>query len=174
MMAPSASLTTQPAVQAESFKGIAAALNRQVQAQFVAKDADKNKKITPDEWGIKAPTDFVEFRELDDNKNGSISLDEMQPGFLDKAKAWIRLTSAAKFMFKQFDKNNDKKVTIDEAKEITLAGVEAKWNHFAKGKKTMDRGAFIDYYVELMLNGDRPLKPGATPPAPPAPSAPAK
>jgi hypothetical protein len=172
MMAPSVPMAAQPAVQAESFKGIGQALARQVERKFYEKDANRNKKITPEEWGIKTAEDFVDFREADDNKDGTVELKEMLPGFFDKFSAYRHIKKASRFMFAQLDKNGDKKLTQGEASEITMAGVADKWSKFAGGKtKAMNKSQFDDFFAELMLNGDAPLKPGAKPPAPPAPPA---
>ncbi|MBC7543326.1 MAG: EF-hand domain-containing protein [Candidatus Sericytochromatia bacterium] len=163
-----------PGVQAESFKGVGDALRRQVQRKFAERDINNNKVITPEEYNIKTPEDFVDFKQADDNGDGKITLDEMMPGFFQRANAYLKLRKSAKFMFNQLDKNDDNRITRNEANEVVLAGVEEKFNYFAKSKgKTMDKGQFTDFFVELLINGAAPLKPAKpTPPAPPAPPAP--
>lgn len=158
-------------VGAQSFKGVSEALSRMVQHKFYEKDANRNKVITPEEWGIQTPADFVEFRSLDDNGDGKIELKEVLPGFWDKVSAYNKVKKTARFMFKQLDKNGDKLISPAEAHELSFAGVEEKWSKFAGGKnKLMKKNAFEDYFAELMLNGDKNLKPGAKPPAAPAPA----
>ncbi|MBC7541985.1 MAG: hypothetical protein H7338_04570 [Candidatus Sericytochromatia bacterium] len=163
-----------PGVQAESFKGVGGALKRQVLRKFTERDADHNKVITPEEWGIKTADDFAEFKDADDNGNGKITLDEMMPNFFQRANAWLKLRKPARFMFNQIDKNNDNLVNRTEANEIVLPGVEEKWAHFAKSKaKTMNKSQFVDFFVELLINGAAPLKPVAPTPTPTATPAPA-
>ncbi|MBC7543325.1 MAG: EF-hand domain-containing protein, partial [Candidatus Sericytochromatia bacterium] len=107
-----------PGVQAESFKGIGDALKRQVQRKFAERDVNHNKVITPEEYNIKTPEDFVDFKEADDNGDGKIALDEMMPNFFQRANAYLKLRKSAKFMFNQLDKNNDNKITRNEANEV--------------------------------------------------------
>ena len=155
----------QPAVEAQSISGIGQALKRTAEHRFNAKDANKDGVITPDEYPVKSPDDFIDFRNIDDSDDGKIQLKEMLPGVFTKLNAWLQIRKTARFMFNQLDRNEDNLVSQQEAKDgLSLAGVDAKWASFAKSKNgTCNKSQFDDLFAELMLNGDKPMP---TPPAP--------
>lgn len=97
-----------------SIKGMKAEIEKAMKAQFKALDADKNKFITPEEFGLKTPADFVQFKELDDNKDGKVTQAEMVPSFFEKTKLALSFKKTADSLFKQLDKSRDGFVTPDE------------------------------------------------------------
>ncbi|MFN4152115.1 MAG: EF-hand domain-containing protein [Candidatus Sericytochromatia bacterium] len=97
-----------------SMKGMKAEIQKAMTAQFKSLDADKNKFVTPEEFGLKTPADFVQFKELDDNKDGKVTQKEMVPTFFEKTKMALSFKKTADALFKQLDKSRDGFVTTDE------------------------------------------------------------
>lgn len=184
---------TEQQVGALSFSGVKKEVEKALTAQFKALDADKNKMVTPEEYGVKSPEDFNSFRALDDNKDGKVTLKEMLPGFIEKQTTALKLMHAANALFKQVDASKDGFVQMGELEKSPLISADfaANFKKFDKEKKIwlfrksnsgkLSKSEFQNEYAAIAMSAkaaapapapapaEPPAAPPAEPPASPAP-----
>lgn len=160
-------------IQAQSLSGINREMGKAVEASFKQKDTNGDKFITPDEFPVKNPDDFVAFRKLDDNKDGKLTVKELGPGLFGKIQDVFQIRAMGNFLFDQLDRNNDNKLSKDEAAASTIPGLAANFAKFLGkptfGNKKLDylrKTDFEELVAFAMLN---PAAASSTPPSQPAP-----
>lgn len=129
---PAPQMVQAPAndLQAQSLLGINKEISKAVSETFKRKDANGDKSITPDEFPVKNADDFVSFRKLDDNKDGKLVEKELAPSFFGRIKDVLQLKASASFLFDQLDRNNDSKLSPQEAAASTLPGIATNFDRF--------------------------------------------
>ena len=65
-------MTANNDLSSQSLLGIHKELKRAVEANFAAKDANKDGLIIPAEFPVESPEDFNHFRKLDSNRDGHL------------------------------------------------------------------------------------------------------
>jgi Ca2+-binding EF-hand superfamily protein len=182
---------TEQQVGALSFSGVKDQVTKALTAQFKALDADKNKMVTPEEYGVKSPEDFQAFRGLDDNKDGKVTLKEMLPGFIEKQITATKIMHAANALFKQIDSSKDGFIQMAELNNSPLvSGAFAEnFKKFDKEKKIwlfrksnsgkLSKSEFQNAYASIAMSAKAdapapaPAEPPAAPPAEPPAAPPA-
>lgn len=179
-------------VEISSFKGIEKEIKNASTAAFKELDKDKNKTITPAEYGVATPDSNKSFYALDNNHDGKITDKEWHPGFFKRTGLTLRLRSAARNLFDQLDKNNNKLLSKDELTGglVSAAFVEG-FDKYDKEKKTflhndakgqLSKSEFENLFAHVAVSklpaadqpAPAPAEPPAAPPAePPAAPAPA-
>ena len=172
-------------VGALSYSGVKKEIEKSLTAQFKALDADKNKMITPEEYGVKSPDEFTAFAVMDDNKDGKVTLKEMLPGFFSKIGMALRLQKAAGTLFGQLDRNKDKFVQAGEL-ENALVSTEflGAFKKYDKEKKIflfrkanpgkLSKSEFENMYAHIAMSGlSNVAAPAPVEPPPAAPADPA-
>lgn len=132
-----------PTVGAQSVRGILAEMKKAVTDSFAKKDADKDGTIVPAEFPVTTPEEFQYFRRLDDNKDGKLSMSEMDRGLFSKIKDVVQVKATASFMFDELDTNNDKRLSKSEAGASSLPGVAANFDSYLS--KPWYRRTKLDY-----------------------------
>lgn len=117
-------------IQAQSLLGINKEISKAVTESFKRKDTNGDKSITPDEFPVKNSDDFVSFRKLDDNKDGKLTEKELAPGLFGRIQDVLQLKATASFLYDQLDRNNDGKLSAQEASASTLPGVAGNFDRF--------------------------------------------
>ncbi len=120
----------QSQVSAQSAWGIHKELKRSVEANFAAKDANKDGFITPNEFPVNSPEDFNYFRRLDDNRDGQLKQSELSAGFLSHVKDIVQLKATAAFVFDELDVDNNRRLSQSEAAASKVPGVAANYANF--------------------------------------------
>ncbi len=170
-------------VQSESVMGVAKIIQDASTHAFKELDKDKNKMITPEEYGVATPDSAKAFYALDDNHDGKITLKEMMPGFFKRIGLNFRLRSAASSLFKQLDTGRDGYISHDELSSGLVSTAfndmfkkydkEKPGKIFNKGTKDkLSKSEFENVFADIAMN-HIPNTPPAPPPAPADPAAPA-
>jgi len=120
----------QTQVSAQSAWGIHKELQRSVEANFAAKDANQDGFITPNEFPVNTPEDFNYFRRLDDNRDGQLKKGELSAGFLSHIKDIVQLKATAAFVFDELDVDNNRRLSQAEAAASKVPGVAANYANF--------------------------------------------
>ncbi|GIW21111.1 MAG: hypothetical protein KatS3mg068_0118 [Candidatus Sericytochromatia bacterium] len=176
----------QQAVNASSFSGVWKEITKSSEASFKALDKNKDKNITPDEFGVSSPESFTAFNKLDSNNDGKISKNEYLPNLLEKTTLTLRLKNAARDLFKLLDKNKDNGISLEELNSGLISSQFATLfqkydkqgkNIFGKSNKgKLTKSEFENLYAHIaMSNTSNSTQPAPAPadPSQPAP-APAK
>lgn len=171
-------------VGALSYSGVKKEIEKSLTAQFKELDKDKNKMITPEEYGVKSPEEFTAFSVMDDNKDGKVTLKEMLPGFFGKIGMALRLQKAAGTLFGQLDRNKDKFIQSGEL-ENALVSTEflGAFKKYDKEKKIflfrkanpgkLSKSEFENMYAHIAMSGLSNVAAPAPAPVEPPPAAPA-
>lgn len=130
-------------VGAQSLLGINKELKRSVEANFAAKDANKDGYITPDEFPVQSPEDFNYFRRLDISRDGRIRLNEMSDGLMGRVSDILQLKATAAFIFDELDIDNNKRLTKSEIGASKVPGVASNFDAYL-GKSWLT-GKHYDY-----------------------------
>lgn len=115
---------------AQSITGIYKELQRSIEANFAAKDANKDNTITPNEFPVESPEDFNHFRRLDDNRDGQLSKGEMSSNLLTKAVDIFQIKATAAFVFHELDVDGNKRITKSEVAASRIPGVSANFDSY--------------------------------------------
>jgi Ca2+-binding EF-hand superfamily protein len=150
MMQQMATDQTQ-AYQAQSITGIWKTIDQGVEQAFKEKDKNGDNFITSDEFPVKTPDEFIEFKKLA-GSDGKISLKEMQPSFLSKVKDEVLIKATAAFLFDQVDKNDNNKLTAEELKASDVPHISDNFAKYdTKKKGYLTKSEFEDLYTYTVL-----------------------
>ena len=185
-------------VQTNSFSGVYKEIKKASELSFRELDTDKNKFITPLEYGVGTPDSQKAFYALDDNHDGKIVLTELMPGFFKRVGLTFRVKSAADALFKELDKNKDKFISKDELTSgLVSSAFLSAFDKYDKQKKSLfhndkkgalSKSEFEDLFTSVAFSNAKntptpvpspaptaaPAEPPVAPPAPaePPPAAP--
>lgn len=143
MQAPQMMAPRTAQVSSQSILGINKEIKRSVEANFVAKDANKDGLITPNEFPVESPEDFNHFRRLDNNQDGQLKMDEMATGILGRLNDIMQIKAMAAFVFDELDVDNNKRLTKTEIAASKVPGVAANFEKYL-GKNFFTRQP-LDY-----------------------------
>jgi Ca2+-binding EF-hand superfamily protein len=193
-IAPMPIMTEQdPDLQIYSTKTVYKEIKDSSANAFKEIDKNKDKVITPDEYGVATPDSAKAFYALDGNRDGKITQNEFMPSFFRKVGLTFRLQMAARSLFKQLDKNHDGFVVKDELNSgLVSTEFLNDFDKFDKEQKTffhndakgkLSKSEFENMFAFIAVNNIKNTQPPAPAPAPssaapeqppaPAPSAPA-
>lgn len=171
-------------VEANSFRGVKAEIEKAMKEQFKAYDADKNKMITPAEYKVATPEEQVQFYKLDENHDGKITLKEMVPSLWEATKMTLSIKRTAGHMFKQLDKSNDGYLAQDELASPLISAQYAElfkkfdkekpflfFNKGTKGK--LSKSEFENMFAKIAFSAASAPAPAPAPAEPPADAPPA-
>ena len=125
-------------VSSQSILGINKELKKAVQANFAAKDADKNGVIVPAEFPVESPEDFNHFRKLDKNRDGQLKISEMSTNILGRAADILQLKATAAFLFHELDVDRNRRLTATEITASKIPGVAGNFDNYL-GKSLITR-----------------------------------
>ncbi|MBC7475156.1 MAG: EF-hand domain-containing protein [Candidatus Sericytochromatia bacterium] len=173
-VAPQVQEQTQQQVTAQSYFGIKKQVEKAIKDSFKEMNKNGDKFITPDEYGISTPDQAKAFYELDKNKDGKVSLDEMLPNFFGGIFSNLRLKKAADSLFRQIDKDHDGYVNETElTSPLVSAEFLAQFKKFDIEKKgfifnrgTLGKLSKSEFENEFAAIASTAVK--SAPPAPPA------
>jgi len=153
-----AAIPQSSTVQSESLRGIYSQITPEVEKAFKSLDTNSDKVIIPKEFGVEFPEEFVAFRELDSNKDGKLTKDEMTPGFFGKLSLTLKLKKAADSVFELLDKSNDHYVNQTELQSdlISTAVFKEIFSKFDKEtgkneKSKLSKSEFENAYAFVAL-----------------------
>lgn len=132
------SMTANNDLSSQSLLGIHKELKRAVEANFAAKDANKDGLIIPAEFPVESPEDFNHFRKLDSNRDGQLKLSEMSTSIIGRAADIMQLKATAAFLFHQLDVDGNKRITSTEITASTIPGVAGNFERYL-GKSLITR-----------------------------------
>jgi len=182
------SANDQQTVNANSFSGVWKEITKSSEASFKELDKNKDKNITPDEFGVNSPESLTAFNKLDSNNDGKISKNEYLPNLFEKTSLTLKLKNAAGDLFKLLDKNKDRGISLEELNSGLISSQFASLfqkydkqgkNIFGKSNKgKLTKSEFENLYAHIAMSGansaSQPTQPAPAPaPADPAQPAPA-
>ncbi len=164
-------------VQAQGFFSIKKDIEKISTSQFKELDKNKDKMVTPEEYGVRTPDEAKAFYAVDNNHDGKVTLKEMIPGFFAKIGLNLRLQKTAGHVFKQLDKDHNSYVNPDELSSGLLSqqfvDLFKKYDTEKQGKlfnrKTkgqLSSSEFENLFAHVALTGAPAAAPPAPPPAP--------
>jgi len=130
MMMPQRAPMQPTQIGAQSITGIYKEIQRAIDANFAAKDANQDGTITPNEFPVESPEDFNHFRRLDTNRDGKLSKSEMSTSLLGKALDIFQLKATAAFLFSELDVDRNKRLTKTEIAASRIPGVAANFDSY--------------------------------------------
>lgn len=137
--APNAQRATAPTqVSSQSILGINKELKLAVEANFAAKDANKDGVIIPGEFPVESPEDFNHFRKLDSNRDGQLKISEMTDSIIGRAADILQLKATAAFLFHELDVDGNKQITATEITASKIPGVAGNFSRYL-GKSLITR-----------------------------------
>lgn len=137
--APNAQRAMAPTqVSSQSILGINKELKRAVEANFAAKDANKDGVIIPGEFPVESPEDFNHFRKLDSNRDGQLKMSEMNDSIIGRAADILQLKATAAFLFHELDVDGNKRLTATEITASKIPGVAGNFGNYL-GKALITR-----------------------------------
>lgn len=125
-------------ITSQSLLGINKELKRAVEANFAAKDANKDGLIIPAEFPVESPEDFNHFRKLDANRDGQLKISEMSDSILGRAADILQLKATAAFLFHELDVDGNKRLTSTEIVASKIPGVAGNFERYL-GKSLITR-----------------------------------
>lgn len=164
-------------VAISSWKGVYKEIQKSNEGAFKELDKNKDKVVTPDEYGVATPDSLKAFYALDDNRDGKVTASEWTPNFFKRVGLTFRLRKAASNLFDQLDRDGDKMLAKEEMNSPLISqAFLADFDKYDKQKKTLlhkdvkgklSKSEFEELFAHLAVNNI-----GATqPPTPPVPSA---
>lgn len=162
-------------VAISSWKGVYKEIQKSNEGAFKELDKNKDKVVTPDEYGVSTPDSLKAFYALDDNRDGKVTASEWTPNFFKRVGLTFRLRKAASNLFDQLDRDGDKMLAKEEMNSPLISqAFLADFDKYDKQKKTLlhkdvkgklSKSEFEELFAHLAVNNI-----GATqPPAPPTP-----
>lgn len=137
--APSPQRAVAPTqVSSQSILGINKELKKAVEANFAAKDANKDGVIIPGEFPVESPEDFNHFRKLDSNRDGQLKMSEMNDSIIGRAADILQLKATAAFLFHELDVDGNKRITATEITASKIPGVAGNFSNYL-GKSLITR-----------------------------------
>jgi len=181
-------ISNEQSVNASSFSGVWNEIKKSSESSFKSLDKNKDKFITPDEFGVSSPESFTAFNKLDSNNDGKISKSEYLPNFFEKTTLTLRLKNAAGDLFKLLDKNKDKLISLEELNSGLISSQFAELfkkydkqgkNIFGKSNRgKLTKSEFENLYSHIAMSNPVTNSPAPAPapsdPAQPAPADPAQ
>lgn len=125
-------------VSSQSLLGINKELKRAVEANFAAKDGNKDGVIIPGEFPVESPEDFNHFRKLDSNRDGQLKISEMNDSIIGRAADILQLKATAAFLFHELDVDGNKRITATEITASKIPGVAGNFGNYL-GKSLITR-----------------------------------
>lgn len=122
----------------QSILGINKELKLAVQANFAAKDANKDGVIIPGEFPVESPEDFNHFRKLDSNRDGQLKISELNDSIIGRAADILQLKATAAFLFHELDVDGNKQITPTEITASKIPGVAGNFGKYL-GKSLITR-----------------------------------
>ncbi len=138
MMNQQRAMNTNNQITSQSLLGINKELKRAVEANFAAKDANKDGLIIPAEFPVESPEDFNHFRKLDANRDGQLKISEMSDSILGRAADILQLKATAAFLFHELDVDGNKRLTATEITASKIPGVAGNFDRYL-GKSLITR-----------------------------------
>lgn len=151
-------------VTASSVSSIKKEIEKTMTAQFKGMDADKNKELTPAEYGVATPESQQAFAKIDSNHDGKITQKEWMPNFFEKTKMILSFRETARKLFSVLDTSKDSYLSQEELQSNLVSpeylaqfkkyDKEKKWFFFVnKGTKSkLSKSEFENMFTQIALD----------------------